>query len=108
VPPYTLFGEVVWRHAPSGFHAGLEVRRNGKVYVNDTNSEAAPAYTLWNLRAGFEQRTRRWRFTEFVRVDNAGDRRYIGSVIVSEANGRFYEPALERNFLAGVTAEITF
>ena len=108
VPPYTLFGEVVWRHAPSGFHAGLEVRRNGKVYVNDTNSEAAPAYTLWNLRAGFEQRTRRWRFTEFVRVDNASDRRYIGSVIVSEANGRFYEPAPERSFLAGVTAEITF
>ncbi|HET9663937.1 MAG TPA: TonB-dependent receptor, partial [Burkholderiales bacterium] len=98
VPPHTLYGELVWRHAPSGFHAGVEGRRNGKVYVNDANSESASAYTVWNLRAGFEQRTRSWRFTEFIRVDNLTDRRYIGSVIVSEANGRFYEPAPERTF----------
>ncbi|MGQ0751492.1 MAG: TonB-dependent receptor family protein [Betaproteobacteria bacterium] len=108
VPPYTLYGELVWRHAASGFHAGLEGRRNGKVYVNDANSESAAAYTVWNVRAGFEQRTRNWRFTEFVRIDNATDRRYIGSVIVSEANGRFYEPAPERTFLLGFNAALKF
>jgi iron complex outermembrane receptor protein len=108
VPPYTLYGELVWRHAASGFHTGVEGRRNGKVYVNDANSEFASAYTVWNLRAGFEQRTRNWRFTEFVRVDNVTDRRYIGSVIVSEANGRFYEPAPERTFLLGFNAEVRF
>jgi iron complex outermembrane receptor protein len=36
------------------------------------------------------------------------DRRYIGSVIVSEANGRFYEPAPERNYLVGFNAELKF
>ncbi|MCI3951865.1 MAG: TonB-dependent receptor [Burkholderiales bacterium] len=108
VPPYTLFGEVVWRHTASGFHAGVEGRRNGKVYVNDANSEFASTYTVWNLRAGFEQRGRNWRLTEFVRVDNVTDRRYIGSVIVSEGNGRFYEPAPERNFLVGLNAELKF
>jgi iron complex outermembrane receptor protein len=108
VPPYTLYGELVWRHAASGFHAGIEARRNGKVYVNDANTESAAAYTVWNVRAGFEQRARNWRLTEFVRIDNATDRRYIGSVIVSEANGRFYEPAPERTFLLGVTAALTF
>lgn len=108
VPPYTLFGELVWRHPASGFHAGVEVRRNGKIYVNDANSEFASAYTVWNLRAGFEQRARRWRLTEFVRVDNVTDRRYIGSVIVSEANGRFYEPAPERSLLVGIGAEFKF
>jgi iron complex outermembrane receptor protein len=108
VPPYTLFGELVWRHPANGFHAGVEARRNGKVYVNDANSEFASAYTVWNLRAGFEQRTRNWRFSEFVRADNVTDRRYIGSVIVSEANGRFYEPAPERNFLVGFNAELRF
>ena len=108
VPPYTLYGELVWRHAASGFHAGLAGRRNGKVYVNDANSESAAAYTIWNVRAGFEQRARNWRFTEFVRIDNATDRRYIGSVIVAEANGRFYEPAPERTFLLGFSAELKF
>jgi iron complex outermembrane receptor protein len=47
--------------------------------------DAAPAYTVVNLRAGFEQRLGRWQLSEFVRVDNVGDRRYAGSVIVSAA-----------------------
>ena len=52
VPPQSLYGELVWRHAPAGFHAGVEVRHSGKVYVNDPNTEAAAAYTVWNLRGG--------------------------------------------------------
>jgi iron complex outermembrane receptor protein len=108
VPPTTFFAELVWRHAASGFHAGAEARRNGKVYVNDSNSEAAAAYTVLNLRAGLEQRGKHWRIGEFIRVDNTFDRRYIGSVIVSEANARFYEPAPERNWMVGVTGEFRF
>jgi iron complex outermembrane receptor protein len=108
VPPHMFFGEIAWRHSATGFHAGAEVRHNGKVYVNDANSESAAAYTVVNLRAGFEQRGKRWRLSEFARVDNVTDQRYIGSVIVAEANGRFYEPAPERNWLAGVTASFTF
>ena len=91
-----------------GFHAGIEARHNGKIYVNDPNTEAAGAYTVWNLRAGFEQRGRNWRISEFVRVDNVTDRQYIGSVIVSEANNRFYEPAPTRNVLVGVQASLQF
>jgi iron complex outermembrane receptor protein len=45
---------------------------------------------------------------EFVRVDNVTDKEYIGSVIVSEANGRYYEPAPTRNFLVGVQASLQF
>ncbi len=108
VPPSTLFGEIVWRHHASGFHAGLEVKHNGKVYVNDANSELAAAYTIWNLRAGLEQRGKNWRVSEFLRIDNVTDHRHIGSVIVAEANGRFYEPAPGRNFMLGGTAELKF
>jgi iron complex outermembrane recepter protein len=108
VPAHTLFGEMLWRHAASGFHAGVELRAAGKVYVNDSNSEAAGAYAIFNLRAGLEQRGRHWSVAEFVRVENIGDRPYIGSVIVNDANGRFYEPAPTRNWLAGVQASFKF
>jgi iron complex outermembrane receptor protein len=108
VPPRTLYGEVVWRHAPSGFHAGVDARHNGQVFVNDGNTEFAGAYTVWGLRAGFEQRGRTWRVAEFVRVDNVTDKEYIGSVIVSEANGRYYEPAPTRNYMVGVQASLQF
>ncbi len=108
VPAYTLFGELVWRHAASGFHAGLELRSNGKVYVNDVNSGFADRYTIANLRAGFEQRGKAWRLTQFVRADNVTDRHYIGSVIVADGNGRFYEPAPGRNYLIGANATLSF
>ena len=108
VPPQTLYGELVWRHAPWGFHAGVDARHNGQVFVNDPNTEFAGSYTVWGLRAGFEQRGRNWRVTEFVRVDNVSDKEYIGSVIVSEGNGRYYEPAPTRNFLVGVQASLQF
>jgi iron complex outermembrane receptor protein len=37
-----------------------------------------------------------------VRVDNLLDRHYAGSVIVNEANGRFYEPGAPRSILVGL------
>ena len=108
VPANTLYGELVWRHHASGFHAGVEARHNSRVYVDDANSDAAESYTIANLRAGFEQRHRSWRFTEFVRVDNVTDRDYTGSVIVAEGNRRFFEPAPGRNWLIGVSAQVAF
>jgi len=108
VPPSTLYGELAWRHAASGFHAGVAARRNGRVYVNDANGEAAPGYTVWNLRAGLGQRGKNWHASEFVRIDNVTGRRYIGSVIVAERNGRFYEPAPERKILLGIQGSFRF
>ena len=103
-----LYGELVWRYAPWGFHAAAEVRASGKVWVNDQNAEYAGAYTIFNLRAGLQQRGKGWKLTEFVRVDNAGNKGYIGSVIVAEANNRYYEPAPKRNASIGINAEFSF
>lgn len=108
VPATTIYGEVVWRDTGSGFHTGIESRYNGRVYVDDANSELAAAYTVVNVRAGFEQRVKQWRFSQFVRVDNIADRDYVGSVIVADGNRRFYEPAPGRNWLVGVSAQVSF
>jgi iron complex outermembrane receptor protein len=102
-----LFGEVIWRHSRSGFHTAIEYRASSKVYVNEANSDVAAGYRIANLRAGFQQQVGagangQWRISEFVRVDNATDRRYVGSVIVAEARGRFFEPAPGRNVLVGI------
>ena len=104
----TVYGELIWRHVPLGFHAGVEVRSSGKVWVNDQNAEYADGYTIFNLRAGLQQRGKGWKLSEFVRIDNAGNKGYIGSVIVAEANNRYYEPAPKRNVTVGVNAEFAF
>ena len=76
--------------------------------VNDTNDDAAPAATVVNLRAGFAQKVGSWQFNQLVRVENAANKRYAGSVIVNEANQRYFEPALPRNWLLSMTAKYTF
>jgi iron complex outermembrane receptor protein len=108
VPLYTVYGELVWRHMATGFHAGAEVRAAGKMYVNDQNSAFADPYAVGNLRAGFEQRSGKWRLTEFARVDNITNRQYVGSVIIADSNQRFYEPSPTRNYLVGVNAQLRF
>ena len=61
-----------------------------------------------SLRAGLRQATGRWQFSQFLRIDNLGDKKYSGSVIVNEGNSRFFEPAPERNYLVGISASYGF
>jgi len=105
VPASALYGEVSWKHARSGFSTALETRSEAKLYVNDINSDSTSGYTIFNVRAGFEQVFDGWRFKEFVRVENLADRKYAGSVIVNESNGRYFESAPGRNNYAGLSAE---
>jgi len=108
IPQQSVFVEGTWQHKPSGFSSALELRHVAKVYVNDANSDAAPAYTIASLRFGFEQNSMGWKLKEFVRVDNLADKKYAGSVIVNESNSRFFEPAPGRTWLAGVSAAYHF
>ena len=108
VPRTSLYAMLRWRHLASGFWAALEARHSGRIYVNDQNSDAAAAYTVSNLRAGFQQRARKWRFNETLRIDNLSDRGYIGSVIVGDSNSRFFEPAPRRNLALILSATLTF
>ena len=56
------------------------------------------------LARTFRGRARR-NCAHFLRIDNMLDARYIGSVIVNEANGRYFEPAPGRSWLVGLDVE---
>jgi iron complex outermembrane recepter protein len=93
VPKNSLYAGLTWSYTPLGFSTTLEAQGRARIYVDDRNSDAASGYWVTNLRAGFEQETTHWRFSEFARIDNLTDRTYVGSVIVDETNFRFFEPA---------------
>ncbi len=105
-----LYGEVSWKAPSLGFSTAFEGRYNSKVYVDDINTagETAPAYTIFNLRAGFKQNVENWSFSEYARIENLFDKDYIGSVRVNDTNKRFYEPAAGRNYLIGLNANYRF
>ncbi|MGB8856289.1 MAG: TonB-dependent receptor [Burkholderiales bacterium] len=107
-PASTAYGEISWKQSDTGFHAAVEARVATKVYVNDVNSDAANGNYVINLRGGYRIKSGNWDLGVFARVDNLLEEKYAGSVIVNEANGRFFEPAPRRNNLIGINGKYSF
>lgn len=91
-----------------GWYAGADVRYLSDIAANDQNTVRAPAYTVVGVNSGYKWLVRDWSLDLFGRVDNLFDRNYIGSVIVNESNGRYYEPAPGRNYSVGLTLSYAF
>ncbi|ENX19065.1 MULTISPECIES: TonB-dependent receptor [Acinetobacter] len=92
----------------NGLSAGLDVRYSDRIYVNDTNTEYAPSYTVAGANVGYKWNMKDWSVKTFARVDNLFDKDYSGSVIVNESNSRFFEPAEGRNWSAGLSVTKEF
>ena len=109
VPSSQLYGELAWKHAVSGFQAAIETLARSRVYVDDTNAaRSAPGYAIANLRFALDRDYGALSVGTFLRIDNLFDRQYVGSVIVGDSNGRYYESAPGRNWLAGITLKHRF
>jgi iron complex outermembrane receptor protein len=108
IPRASVFAELAWAHRPWGLETALEFRRVGRIYVDDSNTDAAPGSSVFNVRVSLAQNVGRWSLREFLRVDNVGDRNAVGSVIVNEGNSRFFEPAPGRTWLLGLNAAYRF
>jgi iron complex outermembrane recepter protein len=109
VPPVTAYAELAWTPGGwAGFSTAVETQHSGKVNVNDAGSDSAPAWSVVNARIGFERNFGDLRLRGFVRGNNLFDRRYAGSVIVGDTNGRYFEPAPGRNWFLGASAHVAF
>jgi iron complex outermembrane receptor protein len=106
IPRSQAYAEVRYRR--ESFWAGVEGLVKSRVAANDTNTEFADRFTTLNLTAGLIQQGGAWRFSEYVRVDNLTNRDYVGSVIVNETNGRYYEPSPRRSMSIGLQARLQF
>jgi iron complex outermembrane receptor protein len=97
--PGNASAEIAWQPF-GGAETALEWRAAGRTPVNDVNSDFAAGWSALNLRwlqrfdigAGGQ-------IEALARVDNLLDRSYAGSVIVNDANSRFFEPASPRSLL---------
>jgi iron complex outermembrane receptor protein len=108
LPMQQLFAQAAWDTGWAGSRVTLEARHVGRVMVNDLNTDAAAAHTLFNLGVQFRQDQGDWTLKEFIRLDNLIDRKHAGSVIVNDGNGRFFEPGAGRKLLLGLEAQRRF
>ncbi|HRK12423.1 MAG TPA: TonB-dependent receptor [Thauera sp.] len=108
IPKLSAYAELAWKPIEAVTLAGEVIYRD-KLEVHDRNIDrAAPSYTLFNLRLSAEQQQGPWTFGQLLRIDNVFDRKHVGSVIVGDSNGRYYEPGPERSWYAGASASYRF
>jgi iron complex outermembrane receptor protein len=120
VPRSDLYGAVRYGRE-TGWRVSATSQYISSVAVNDTNCTGgangtplctatsplqtlAPAYAVFGLEGGYGVDLRRAHLDGFVRVNNLADRHYVGSVIVDDANRRFFEPGPGFSVLVGVGA----
>jgi iron complex outermembrane receptor protein len=104
------FAEVAWTPLPN-LELAAELRGQGRLPVNDVNSDFAQGHGLLALRLRWQLQFTgplAGRLDLLVRVENLADRRVVGSVIVNEGNGRFFEPAPGRGGLVSARYSLPF
>ncbi len=102
------YGSLRLQHGSDlGWHEGIDLTGVGTVTVNDTDTQRAAGYGLIGLDTSYTFAIgESSRLQLSARVDNLANRRYIGSVIVNDGNGRYFEPGPDRTWMLG--AHLTF
>ena len=96
-----VFAELSYRH-PAGWFGALDALHVGDQFANNANSVADGAYTLSNLRLGFDANRGGATFSPFVGVNNLFDQSYNSNIRLNAFGRRYYEPGPGRNIYAGV------
>jgi len=110
IPQTSVFSELAWtsaavtpgaKSAALGTRLAIEMLQSGRIYANDTNSASVDGRTVFNLSASQRWTVDKAAVTLYGRLNNAGDERYVGSVIVNSS--QYIEPGLPRNWVLGVS-----
>jgi len=99
--PRSLFHAELAYGASVAWNAKIEAEAASRTPVNDVNTQFAPGYAILDASIGHVFARGGADVSMFLRLNNAFDRRYVGSVIVNESNGRYFEPAAGRTLFAG-------
>jgi iron complex outermembrane receptor protein len=85
--------------AARGAWIELEQAASSGYLVDDTMDVRTSGWTVTHVRIGWDGT----RLRPFVGVQNLFDRRYVGSVVINAARGRYFEPAPGRNAYLGLS-----
>ena len=102
VAPHHLFTRL--RFQPADWLAlELEDEYTAEFFANDANTASNPSANVVDARAHFDVSTGRVSLRPFIGINNLFDKTYNSSVVVNQAQGRFYESAPGRNFYIGTS-----
>lgn len=106
-----VFSELLWSSqsldglkpkSNQGTRAVLELTNAGKIFANDVNTVSKIGYSTLNAKLSQGWAVGSATLKAYGRVDNLTNKRHVGSVIVNQAAGQFYELARGRNYTLGL------
>ena len=104
IPAHWL--NLIARAQPQGWAgAWAEVQQtvSSGYLVSDVASTRTEPWGATSLRAGWDGTLGGMRLGPFIGINNAFNHRYVSSVVINAARGRFYEPAPGRNVYLGLS-----
>lgn len=100
IPRQQLITEI--GYSRGGWHAGLNASVFDRMYADDANDVRIAGYTVANLRVAYRYARGALTWEPYAGVNNLFDKEYFGNIRNNAGFGRYYEPAPERNFYAGL------
>lgn len=105
LPEETLFGELAWRDPAIGY-ASLNARWIGSIYADNANDSRIGSYAVVDGRVGKTIPAGRESLTVYLGIDNLLDKDYYDNIRINAFGGRYFEPAPDRTFYAGLVYEL--
>lgn len=99
------FGYFALNFAPrASTRLDFELRYAGELFATNDNQVEIDSYVVSNLRVSQEWQKEQWTIQAFIGVNNLFDELYNSNIRINAFGGRYYEPAQEQNWYAGVSA----
>jgi iron complex outermembrane receptor protein len=97
------YGSLLLRHGGDArWSQGITLTGAGPTTANDFGTARAAGYVVADADVTYTfPLGQSARMQLSARVNNLADHRYVGSVIVNDGNGRYYEPAPGRTWMLG-------
>ena len=102
--PRTQAYAALRRGGATGWQAQVDALHVGGVSATTAGDVRTDGYALLGASVAWAFDGAHARGRVFAGVANLADRRYIGSIIVNDGNGRYFEPGAGRTFTLGVEA----
>jgi len=111
IPKQKFYAEFAWRSTgwilrpnQEFSEAAIEFNAVGEMFADSRNltSTKVDSYETINLRASRHIKTGNQTLSFYGRIENLTDKKYVGSVVVDQSSGRYFEPGAPRNWLLGM------
>lgn len=89
-----------------GFQATFDTRYSGALFADNANNVKVSSYLISGFRASYEFKIGNWLFRPYGGINNLFDDSYNSNIRINAFGGRYFEPAPERNYYAGIVIRV--